>query len=124
MSGRPARAVGVRRPGCAEGGTERPRERTGRPLPHEAVPAPGWAGDGNEQTWTREVRTMLRYVAAGIDGSPESLAAAHWAAREAARRGTGLRLVHAWEWLPHSTPYVPAGMSQRQWAEEILERAS
>jgi len=67
---------------------------------------------------------MLRYVAAGIDGSPESLAAAHWAAREAARRGTGLRLVHAWEWLPHSAPYVPAGMSQRQWAEEILERAS
>ncbi|MFC7259312.1 universal stress protein [Streptomyces lutosisoli] len=67
---------------------------------------------------------MLRHVAAGIDGSPESLAAAHWAAREAVRRGTALRLVHAWEWQPRPDPTVPADMSQRSWAEEMLARAS
>lgn len=43
---------------------------------------------------------MLRPVVAGLDGSPESVAAADWAAREALRRGWPLRLVHAWEGLP------------------------
>ncbi|MFF4828934.1 universal stress protein [Streptomyces sp. NPDC001312] len=45
---------------------------------------------------------MLRPVVAGLDGSRESLAAAHWAAREALRRGLPLRLVHAWEGLPET----------------------
>ncbi|TQK50014.1 nucleotide-binding universal stress UspA family protein [Streptomyces sp. SLBN-118] len=67
---------------------------------------------------------MHRHVVAGIDGSPESLAAAHWAAREALRRGLSLRLVHAWQWQPRPPVYVPAGTTQRYWAHRTLSQAS
>ncbi|MDN0199140.1 universal stress protein [Streptomyces sp. S.PNR 29] len=50
---------------------------------------------------------MIRPVVAGVDGSPEGLAAADWAAREALRRELPLRLVHAWEaGLPEGDPEV------------------
>ncbi|MEU8591223.1 universal stress protein [Streptomyces sp. NPDC048664] len=47
---------------------------------------------------------MARYVTAGVDESDESLAAAHWAAREALRRGAWLRLVHAGAWQGAPAP--------------------
>ncbi|MEU9882306.1 universal stress protein [Streptomyces phaeochromogenes] len=40
---------------------------------------------------------MTRPITVGADGSAESLAAVHWAAREAVRRSLALRVVHAWE---------------------------
>ncbi|MFJ9453880.1 universal stress protein [Kitasatospora sp. NPDC101447] len=39
---------------------------------------------------------MTGSVVVGFDGSPESLAAAEWAAREAQRRGLPLRILQAW----------------------------
>jgi nucleotide-binding universal stress UspA family protein len=70
---------------------------------------------------------MLRNVTVGLDGSPESLAAADWAAREALLRGSQLRLVHAWQvqlpvYAPLAGTYLPPSgpESQRQWAESML----
>ncbi|MCX4904036.1 universal stress protein [Streptomyces sp. NBC_00878] len=66
---------------------------------------------------------MLQQVTAGVDGSTESIAAAHWAAREALRRGASLRLVHAWQWHPRPAASVPAGTSEGDWAQQAMDRA-
>ncbi|WP_125262850.1 universal stress protein [Streptomyces alboflavus] len=49
---------------------------------------------------------MVRPIVVGLDGSRESVCAAHWAAREAARRGLPLRLVHAGEGMPKDSETV------------------
>ncbi|MEU4096435.1 universal stress protein [Streptomyces sp. NPDC026673] len=74
---------------------------------------------------------MSRTVTAGLDGSPESLAAADWAAREALRRGLPLRLVHVYEWQPYSV-YAPLAGAvaavdpdvQQRWAESVPRDAA
>lgn len=66
---------------------------------------------------------MLRPVTVGVDGSPESLSAASWAANEALLRNAPLHIVHAWEWSPHPTVAVPAGTSQHDWADQMLREA-
>lgn len=71
-----------------------------------------------------------RPVVAGLDGSPESLAAADWAAREARHRGVSLRLLHAWEPATYTHlglggPEPPpewAARLPREAAEELRER--
>ncbi|MFD1659275.1 universal stress protein [Streptomyces caeni] len=66
---------------------------------------------------------MLPPVVAGVDGSDESLSAAGWAAREAARRGRALRLVHAWDGHPPQGQREPANAAQRHLARRVLRQA-
>ncbi|MEW5632657.1 universal stress protein [Streptomyces hydrogenans] len=62
-------------------------------------------------------------IVAGVDGSPESLAAAEWAAREAEHREVPLRLVHAWRWEPLDLPLVQDQGAQERAAEEVVRAA-
>ncbi|WP_329138909.1 universal stress protein [Streptomyces sp. NBC_01476] len=67
---------------------------------------------------------MTRIIIAGLDGSPESLAAADWAAREALRQGLPLRLIHAGTWERAGyTAHVPrADPDPRRDQEERIPR--
>ncbi|MDX3451686.1 universal stress protein [Streptomyces sp. ME02-8801-2C] len=62
---------------------------------------------------------MSRNVTVGLDGSPESRAAAEWAAREARLRGAPLRLVHVWEPVPEPMAQAPllGAETQAHWSE-------
>ncbi|GGN80060.1 hypothetical protein GCM10011579_065190 [Streptomyces albiflavescens] len=57
----------------------------------------------------------------GLDGSPESRAAAEWAAREAKLRGLPIKLVHVWEPVPEPMAHVPllGAETLRHWTERI-----
>ena len=70
-------------------------------------------------------------VTVGVDGSASALRAVRWAAREAASRGVGLRIVHASPHYPElgSLGQLPSGITQREWpltarrASTVAERA-
>ncbi|MFD7966324.1 universal stress protein [Streptomyces zaomyceticus] len=66
---------------------------------------------------------MSREIVAGVDGSPESVAAADWAAREALHRGLPLRLAHAWRWESIDLPLVQDRATQERAAEAVLREA-
>ncbi|MGZ0201607.1 universal stress protein [Streptomyces sp. RM1] len=66
---------------------------------------------------------MAGHIAAGVDGSPQSVAAAHWAAQEAVRRGTELVVVHAWLPNVRPAPLATRDSTERGWAERVLREA-
>ncbi|MFR9798441.1 universal stress protein [Streptomyces sp. MS06] len=66
---------------------------------------------------------MTGPITVGIDGTDESLAALAWAAREAVRRGTALRVVHAWEFEPHTAADVADRVSQERWVRDAVGEA-
>ncbi|WP_155055783.1 universal stress protein [Streptomyces blattellae] len=68
---------------------------------------------------------MSRTVTVGLDGSPESRAAAEWAAREAKLRGLPLKLVNVWAPAPDPIAQAPllGGETHQHWTEPSeLER--
>jgi nucleotide-binding universal stress UspA family protein len=64
---------------------------------------------------------MTRPITAGVDGSEESLAALAWAAREAVRHGSPLRVVHAWRFEPR--PGADDRDTQERWVRETVTEA-
>ncbi|WP_055557995.1 universal stress protein [Streptomyces sp. NBRC 110028] len=66
---------------------------------------------------------MAHPITAGLDGSPESLAAAEWAAREARCRHAPLRLVHAWMPPAQTARGAQAPEMRKLRAQEALEEA-
>ncbi|MET9854515.1 universal stress protein [Streptomyces sp. NPDC006450] len=66
---------------------------------------------------------MNRHVTVGVDGSPESRAAALWGAREAAVRQVPLRLVHAVDWPEAPLVPRPGRENADRWADEALTEA-
>ncbi|MFD7624894.1 universal stress protein [Streptomyces sp. NPDC059851] len=67
---------------------------------------------------------MTPVIVVGVDGSTESRAAARWAAAEAARRGLGLRLVHAWLWQPAALPMAQDRDEEARRADAVLHAAA
>ncbi|MEW1780136.1 universal stress protein [Streptomyces sp. NPDC086777] len=65
-------------------------------------------------------------ITIGLDGSPESRAAAEWAAREAKLRGLALKIVHVWEPVPDPMAQAPlvGAETQQHWTARIPREAA
>jgi nucleotide-binding universal stress UspA family protein len=66
---------------------------------------------------------MRSEILVGLDGSSESLSAAHWAAREAQARGLTLRLLHLWILPPLTGQQIVREDQQSAAAERMLLEA-
>ncbi|MDQ0779939.1 nucleotide-binding universal stress UspA family protein [Streptomyces aurantiacus] len=65
-------------------------------------------------------------IIVGLDGSPESRAAAEWAAREAALRDMAVELVHVWQPVPEPTAQAPllGAETHQHWTERVPREAA
>ncbi|MCC9306275.1 universal stress protein [Kitasatospora sp. RB6PN24] len=66
---------------------------------------------------------MRPEIIVGLDGSPESLSAAHWAAREARRRVLALRMVHLWILPPVTGQQIVREDQQAAASQRLLQEA-
>lgn len=66
---------------------------------------------------------MTRPITAGVDGTEESIAALHWAAREAVRRGLALRVLQAWRFQPYEAIDAADPDTQAGWVRDALAEA-
>ena len=64
---------------------------------------------------------MAHTIVVGVDGSAESMAAAHWGAREAQLSNLPVRLVHAWGWHPQLP--APLDVAAKSRAERTVDQA-
>ncbi|MGW2702767.1 universal stress protein [Streptomyces sp. NPDC001340] len=62
---------------------------------------------------------MTRTITVGLDGSPESRAAAEWAAREASLRSLPLKLLHVFEPVPGAQKPLLGSETDEDWTERI-----
>lgn len=60
---------------------------------------------------------MVEQLVVGIDGSPASMAAAEWAAREASVRGVGVRMLNVWRAPTSNVQFSPGPEGLRMWQE-------
>ncbi|MFB7733390.1 universal stress protein [Streptomyces sp. NPDC056112] len=69
---------------------------------------------------------MPRTITVGLDGSPESRAAAEWAAREARLRGLPVKLLQVWEPVPEpmALAQLLGADTHRHWTERVLREAA
>ncbi|MGH3170911.1 MAG: universal stress protein [Trebonia sp.] len=82
---------------------------------------PGQPGPEQPAMILRPTALPVTHVVIGVDGSPGSEAALRWAAAEAVRRQTGLRIVSAWQ-EPAQSDHPQAG-HPAQAAAHILQIA-
>lgn len=66
---------------------------------------------------------MQPVVTVGLDGSPESLAAARWAGDQAEKRRLTLRLLHAWPLLVPEPAHAHSEVDQNYWAKRLVHTA-
>ncbi|MEU7058657.1 universal stress protein [Streptomyces sp. NPDC046197] len=69
---------------------------------------------------------MSRTITVGLDGSPESRAAAEWAAREAELRALPVKLVQVWEPVPEPMAQAPllGPETHQHWTERVPREAA
>jgi nucleotide-binding universal stress UspA family protein len=61
---------------------------------------------------------MAGKIVVGIDGSPHAAAALRWASEEAALRSATLEAVHAWSFVPVTTP-ADSGLVPMAWTDNV-----